>query len=458
MNKKIFENSHFCPKGDIEANWNKAVGFVPLDKEIIIYKKDDTHSVPRIKIGDGVTVIQELPFVTEIEGIATEKWVAEQIASIDFPDAPQSNYEQNDNTAADYIKNRPFHDYIEEVFNWNGDTSDKEVYLERLVRVSNQTFTLEQLQGYTLELCTNEGSTIVLADFEDDPELGCYMESNTGWLIYVYDPDATEATLGLPLPTGMYTTDPKVSDGMYAAKLYKGAIKQLDEKFIPNTIARVDYVDNAIANINVPEQIQADYAQNDANANDYINNRPFYDTRHHIPAATFLPTNEHPVDPDTVHYDYCNYSSNRFRDYRLLTTNIQAITDEAVITYQTMASTPDGGAQIQTFTTTLKDKPELLKHLQCFKMNMGGPETYYTDGWYAVDDGTRLQQVISVFMPDIYYDGTFKQLDEKFIPDTIARVDAILALEQKVKELEAKLDSLSFATVQDIEEIFNEEV
>ena len=37
MNKKIFENSHFTPKGDYEVNWNKAVGYIPLDKEIIIY-------------------------------------------------------------------------------------------------------------------------------------------------------------------------------------------------------------------------------------------------------------------------------------------------------------------------------------------------------------------------------------------------------------------------------------
>ena len=57
-------NGRFVPKGDTEANWNKAVGFIPLDKEIIIYKKDTNHSTPRIKIGDGVTVIQKLPFIS----------------------------------------------------------------------------------------------------------------------------------------------------------------------------------------------------------------------------------------------------------------------------------------------------------------------------------------------------------------------------------------------------------
>ena len=54
-------------RGDIEANWNKATGFIPADKEIIIYKADDNHSTPRFKVGDGVTTVQALPFIANIE-------------------------------------------------------------------------------------------------------------------------------------------------------------------------------------------------------------------------------------------------------------------------------------------------------------------------------------------------------------------------------------------------------
>ena len=75
MNTKIFNNAHFTPKGDFEANWNKAVGFIPLDKEVIIYKPDAKHSVARLKIGDGVTTVQDLPFITDVEGVASEEWV-----------------------------------------------------------------------------------------------------------------------------------------------------------------------------------------------------------------------------------------------------------------------------------------------------------------------------------------------------------------------------------------------
>ena len=53
-------------KHDVEANWILAKGFIPLTGELIIYDADDTHEVPRIKIGDGKTSVGNLPFVNEI--------------------------------------------------------------------------------------------------------------------------------------------------------------------------------------------------------------------------------------------------------------------------------------------------------------------------------------------------------------------------------------------------------
>ena len=49
-------------KHDIEANWIKAVNFTPLNGEIIVYDKDETYNFARIKIGDGVTKVSDLPF------------------------------------------------------------------------------------------------------------------------------------------------------------------------------------------------------------------------------------------------------------------------------------------------------------------------------------------------------------------------------------------------------------
>lgn len=56
-------NTRIQLKNDTEANWNKATNFIPLEGEAIIYSADSTHPFSRLKVGDGVTVVSELPFV-----------------------------------------------------------------------------------------------------------------------------------------------------------------------------------------------------------------------------------------------------------------------------------------------------------------------------------------------------------------------------------------------------------
>ena len=54
-------------KHDIAANWAKAKNFVPLPGELIIYDgvlEDGIYiEQPRLKIGDGVHKLAELPFI-----------------------------------------------------------------------------------------------------------------------------------------------------------------------------------------------------------------------------------------------------------------------------------------------------------------------------------------------------------------------------------------------------------
>ena len=55
-------------KNDVEANWKKAVNFIPLEAEIVIYLPDEGHKTARIKVGDGITNVNDLPFSQEIDG------------------------------------------------------------------------------------------------------------------------------------------------------------------------------------------------------------------------------------------------------------------------------------------------------------------------------------------------------------------------------------------------------
>ena len=66
MAEKQF-NGRIIQKHDSEANWKKATNFIPKAGEIIIYDTDETHYYCRIKIGDGSTLINNLPFSTEEE-------------------------------------------------------------------------------------------------------------------------------------------------------------------------------------------------------------------------------------------------------------------------------------------------------------------------------------------------------------------------------------------------------
>lgn len=67
-------NTRIQNKRDTTANWNAARGFVPLAGEVIVYtdyKKIQKEIdgvmtdvfVPGVKIGDGQTYVQDLPFV-----------------------------------------------------------------------------------------------------------------------------------------------------------------------------------------------------------------------------------------------------------------------------------------------------------------------------------------------------------------------------------------------------------
>jgi len=55
-------NSRIINKHDTEANWLTAADFVPKIGEIVIYDADTTTPYARLKIGDGTTPINNLPF------------------------------------------------------------------------------------------------------------------------------------------------------------------------------------------------------------------------------------------------------------------------------------------------------------------------------------------------------------------------------------------------------------
>lgn len=57
-------NSRMQQKIDTTVNWGKATNFVPKKGEIIVYSDGGGVGVPKIKVGDGTTVVGSLKFIT----------------------------------------------------------------------------------------------------------------------------------------------------------------------------------------------------------------------------------------------------------------------------------------------------------------------------------------------------------------------------------------------------------
>ena len=79
-------NTRIQNKHDLEANWKKATGFIPLAGELVIYDKEvdaegnvlelpegriTAFTYERIKVGDGVTAINDLAFAFSTAFIGT---------------------------------------------------------------------------------------------------------------------------------------------------------------------------------------------------------------------------------------------------------------------------------------------------------------------------------------------------------------------------------------------------
>ena len=69
-------NARIKVKRDTTENWNRALGFIPLQGEIIVYEDFDSYEVeeygqnvtkyiPNIKIGTGNAYVQDLAFVDD---------------------------------------------------------------------------------------------------------------------------------------------------------------------------------------------------------------------------------------------------------------------------------------------------------------------------------------------------------------------------------------------------------
>ena len=121
-------NGRIQQKHDTEVNWTKAANFIPKVGEIIVYDRDGLMDFERIKIGDGETTVNNLPFVFEpcedidaicgvadlisfsiqnvnyqaIQGMTWKEWTFSKYNTANFyaSDSTSNTYVYQDNTLA----------------------------------------------------------------------------------------------------------------------------------------------------------------------------------------------------------------------------------------------------------------------------------------------------------------------------------------------------------------------
>ena len=235
--------------------------------------------------------------VTDLENNIGE--LKGEIDNIHIPEQVQPDWNQNDDTAADYVKNRPFYkETLESVplyemavelslhgddivpFYGTNEIHDKitsaDKYLVRFDGVDYICTAVKLNNGYGLgNLSLLNGANYARPDC-----VGSSEREDTGEPFCIIDDQYYTPS------TWFYAqTD---GDHSYAVHKTEEIIHPISGEFIPDLGKLSEKIDN----IHIPEQIQSDWTQNDETAPDYIKNKPFYDNSWVLDTSNVLELND----------------------------------------------------------------------------------------------------------------------------------------------------------------------
>ena len=179
----------------------------------------------------------------------------------DKSDLIQSDWNQNDEEANDYIKNRSHYDngIVENILVDNQTISGFEV-IENSIYFALNPFFINLVKDRTYKVSWDGTEHELVAKFDEDDLMVYIGDLNFGEDIPFVISSASDSA------TFVETKSAAESHVISITEMFHD-IKQIDEKFIPDFIARVEYIDNQIST--------PDWNQNDESAKDFIKNKPF---------------------------------------------------------------------------------------------------------------------------------------------------------------------------------------
>lgn len=206
--------------------------------------------------------------VTSVNGMTGD--VVIEIPKVEIPEIHeqvQVDLSQNDPTQPDYVKHRThYEENNQTVIEWDGNTEGRDCVSPTdgltLCKVSDTLIEPEELVGRTIHLSDGRTYEITSDHIIIEDDLYCIIDFDTN-SVYLYAIQALEAS-GVVFPsTGMYAL---YSDGMpHFSKVEYGnhVIHQLDEKFIPDSIARKDDVNVFLITLTMGDNVEDDTGAHD---------------------------------------------------------------------------------------------------------------------------------------------------------------------------------------------------
>ena len=462
MAEKIL-NSRIVHKHDVEANWLKAVNFVPRQGELIVYDIDDTYHYERIKIGDGVQNVNDLPFITETDPTVpawakapTKPTYTAREVGADVSGAAASALEEakayvdanvntkaNANDLAGHISDKAnphnvtadqinaiqhtsqtlneeqqaqarlnigagtsnVHNWDElpgkpvvmqggdtsDTLTWDGNTDGLEVYSELFYKVSDAVpAKTDFADGFTLQLNTGESYTGTVEDVGEE-----------GNVIIV-----SEAVAIIP-------NDFTAEDGSVHSK---GTYFVLNNEYGMYTsfLTIPGYTGFAQEKIDPAYLYQPDFAQTDESQPDAIKNLPFGDF---------------PTGSDTLKWDDAKFTQENMFPFQFDGMHFQM--SEAAPTLDDFKNgatiTIDNGSVVTITANDITTEDQLIfGYLNSFVIV---PQDMTMDG-VALKKGTYLQYGDGFYISSLTIPGytgfpSVKKLDEKYLPDAIARTEDV---------------------------------
>jgi hypothetical protein len=333
------------------------------------------------------------PEIPSIEGLATENYVDEAIAAIPVPEVEmvQSDWNVNDEASDAHIKNRPF--YVE--------SCKYTILPESTITTSSDMTSVNITYTPVVPLVEGESYTVVW----DNVEYNCI-----GTIVDGLVAIGNAAAFGLENDTGEPFLIAINEDMFGGAFIFAFSIGE-------HTVA-ISVDGEIVHKIDpkfIPDEVRSDWNQNDPTAISYIENRPFYEVQETY-KLVYEGTVEEGLKEENLNGIKC-YGT----DY------IYSILEQFVVgeNYKVVL---DG-----VVYDNIKCKEDYGYRFIGSDIARGNPEyPFYITHRYSNNDQVRFVFVNAgphdVAIYQIISPRKLVQLDEEFIPDTIARVDDMSSL------------------------------